>query len=78
MNEPTHGQLLDAIDGLRRDLEPFVEMKADLADTVEIIRALKVGGKGVKWMASVATALLTLGGLLLAARALWQSFWSGA
>jgi cytochrome b subunit of formate dehydrogenase len=74
---PSHGDLLDAIGGLRKDIRPLVEMQAELNEVLEIMRAFKAGGKGVKWIASIATALLAIGGLILAVKALWQGFWGG-
>lgn len=76
-NQPTHGELLEAINALRADIHPIMEMKADIGEVVEIMRAFKLGGKGIKWLASIVTALLTIGGMLLAIRAMAQSFWSG-
>lgn len=74
---PSHADLLEAIGDLRKEIKPLVEMRDDLKDMVEVMQALKVGGKGVKWIASIATALLTIGGMMLAIRALWQSWWGG-
>lgn len=78
MNEPTHGELLDEIRAMRAEFEWLIDMKEDITEGVEVVRAIRVGGKGVKWIASIATALLTLGGLMLAIRAMWQTFWSGS
>jgi hypothetical protein len=79
MNEtPSHGDLLVAIEALRKDVAPLVEMQPQLKQMAEVMNALEVGGKGVKWIASIATALLTIGGMMLAIRAMWQSWWGGA
>lgn len=75
---PSHADLLTEIRALREDVTPLVEMQSDLKDVVEVLQALKMGGRGVKWMASIATALLTIGGMMLAVRAMWQSFMGGA
>ena len=77
MNEPTHGELLDAIDAMRRDLAPLIDMQDDIADLVQISKAVQVGGKGIKWIASIVTALLTVGALIMGMRAMWQTFWNG-
>ena len=79
MNEGnvSHAELLEAIESLRGDISPLVTIKDDLDEVVEIMRAFRIGGKGVKWVASIATALITVGGLMLGLRAIWQSFWNG-
>ncbi len=71
----SHDDLLDAIGGLRKDIAPLIAMQPELKEVLEVVQAFKVGGKGVKWVASIATALLALGGLILAVKALWQGFW---
>lgn len=76
-DQPTHGEILEEIRSFRAEIAPVIEMQADLSELVEITRALKLGGKGIKGLATVATALLTIGGMLLAIRGLWQSFWQG-
>lgn len=77
IDETTHADLLEEIKALRRDVEPLVRMTPKITNVVEIFEAIEVGGKGVKWIASIATALLVLGGVILAMRGLWQSFWGG-
>lgn len=77
MNEPSHGELLDAIEALRRDIAPVVDMKDDIAELVQISKAIQVGGKGIKWVASIVTALLTVGALIMGIRAGWTIFWNG-
>lgn len=75
MTEATHADLLKAIEGLRSDMEPLLEMQPELKEMVGVLNALKVGGQGVKWISGIATSLLALGGLLLAVKAMWQSWW---
>lgn len=77
MNEPTHGELLDAIEAMRRDFRPLLDMQGDIADLIQISKAVQVSGKGIKWIASIVTALLTVGALIMGMRAMWQTFWSG-
>jgi hypothetical protein len=60
---------------LRKDIAPLVKLYPKIKDVVDIFAAIEVGGKGVKWIASIATALLVLGGAILAVRAMWQGFW---
>lgn len=76
--EPTHAKILDEIKAMRADIEPFVEMKPDLVEMVDVLKALRVGAKGVKGIGSLATALIALGGLIIGIRALWAAFWQGA
>jgi hypothetical protein len=75
---PSHADLLEAIAALRADIAPLLEVTPEIKEMVEVMQAVKVGGKGVKWIASIATALLTIGGLMLAVRAMWQSYWGTA
>lgn len=74
---PDHADILRSIEALRADIKPLVEMQPKLKNVVEIFEAIEVGGKGVRWIAGLATALLTIGGMMLAVRALWQSWWGG-
>lgn len=75
---PSHGDLLAEIRSVREDLAPLIEMKPELKEAVDIIRALKVGGKGAKLITAVATSLLALGGAWIALRAMWEGFWGGS
>lgn len=70
-----HQQLRKEHQQLRADLQPVIDMKPEVDEVLEVSRAFKVGGKGVKWFGSIATALIALGGLILGIRAIWQSLW---
>jgi len=73
-NQPSHGEILDAVNALDAKITPLVEKQAEIGELVEILRALHVGGKGVSWLAKLVTGLLALGGVFLWLKALWDGF----
>lgn len=76
-NQPSHGEILDAVNALRADITPLVQQQAEIGELVEILRALRVGGKGINWIAKIVTGLLAIGGMFLAVKAMWDGFWNG-
>jgi len=75
--EPSHGAILEEIKAMRADIEPFVEMKPELVEMVDVLKALRVGARGVKGVGSIATALIAFGGVIIGMKALWNAFWQG-
>jgi hypothetical protein len=67
----SHADLMDELRALRADMGPLTDpaFQSDLREVVEIVRAARVGGKGLTWLANMIKALLVIGGLWLAFKA---------
>lgn len=67
----SHADLLAEVQALRTDLGPLAEpeFRADLKELVDVLRAARMGGKGLNWLANIVKALLVIGGLWIAFKA---------
>lgn len=77
IDQASHDDIMQELKAFRDEIRPLTEMKPELDELVQSMRAMKLGGKGVKWIASIMTALLTIGGLLIGIKALAMGMWNG-
>jgi hypothetical protein len=70
-DDVSHADLMAEVKALRKELGPLVdsEFRADLKELVDVLRAARIGGKGLNWLANIVKAGLVLGGLWIAFKA---------
>jgi hypothetical protein len=71
MSEVTHAQIYDRLIEVEAKVD---EIDKNTKDLVEAINAAKGAVKVLNWVASIAQPVLWIGGLVIAAGAIWQTW----
>jgi hypothetical protein len=71
MSDVTHAQIYDRLIEVEAKVD---EIDKNTKDLVEAINAAKGAVKVLNWVASIAQPVLWIGGLVIAAGAIWQTW----
>ena len=71
MQEVTHAQIYERLLAVETKVDTIDKNTSDLVGAIE---AAKGAVKVLNWIASIAQPVLWVGGLILAARAVWQTW----
>ena len=71
MQEVTHAQIYDRLVAVEAKVDTIDKNTSDLVGAIE---AAKGAVKVLNWIASIAQPVLWVGGLILAAGAIWQTW----